>query len=295
MIPPSVGGAGGGDDAHPVLDYAIIRAVLWLARAARAKAEDLRDLISQTEQDELKRLRESGGVFPVDDSTAPIVEAIRRWQVGPDGDTGLGSWAKSRAEAATTGTVAGVTHGLLANLPPDRVMVTSTWRTRKDDRVRDTHRLAEGQVREAGDPFIVGGEPLAYPGDPAGSPGNVINCRCRTSHSVIVLPETKDLVRTAAGAEHYGQPVGSVIEAHKRPTSKHRLGLPGNLEAVGWGHEREESLATAAPLMLGGLGDVMRRAARHPSRLTDPTIARFANAAEDRQAKQQVARTSRSE
>ena len=44
---------------------------------------------------------------------------------------------------------------------------------------RDAHIAANGQVREVGQPFDVGGEKLQYPGDPThGSAGNVINCQC---------------------------------------------------------------------------------------------------------------------
>ncbi|MEU6932873.1 phage minor head protein [Streptomyces sp. NPDC046374] len=53
-----------------------------------------------------------------------------------------------------------------------------------DDRVREAHRLADGQEVALDEPFQVGGEALRYPGDPNGAAGNVINCRC----SVRVVP-----------------------------------------------------------------------------------------------------------
>jgi len=52
------------------------------------------------------------------------------------------------------------------------------WLTAEDDRVRESHAEANGQVVGVDEPFIVGGEELMYPGDPAGSPENVCNCRC---------------------------------------------------------------------------------------------------------------------
>ena len=55
---------------------------------------------------------------------------------------------------------------------------TKTWRTRRDERTRETHRAAHGQTVPVGDPFIVGGERLQFPGDPMGSAAEVINCRC---------------------------------------------------------------------------------------------------------------------
>lgn len=52
------------------------------------------------------------------------------------------------------------------------------WIATNDDRVRDDHASADGQVVEQGGTFTVGGEELRYPGDPDASPGNIINCRC---------------------------------------------------------------------------------------------------------------------
>jgi HK97 family phage portal protein len=52
------------------------------------------------------------------------------------------------------------------------------WLATRDNRVRDDHRAANGQVVGINEQFTVGGEKLRYPGDPMGSPGNTINCRC---------------------------------------------------------------------------------------------------------------------
>jgi len=52
------------------------------------------------------------------------------------------------------------------------------WLTAEDDRVRETHQEADGQVVPVDQPFIVGGEALDYPGDPGGSDEEVCNCRC---------------------------------------------------------------------------------------------------------------------
>lgn len=60
-----------------------------------------------------------------------------------------------------------------------------SWMTARDDRVRTTHRLIDGQVKEVDEPFLVPitlvgeeTEDLMYPRDPAGSAMNTINCRC---------------------------------------------------------------------------------------------------------------------
>lgn len=55
---------------------------------------------------------------------------------------------------------------------------TKVWFTAHDERVRDSHREAEGQVRPLGEDFEVGNSRLAFPGDPLGPIEEIINCRC---------------------------------------------------------------------------------------------------------------------
>jgi hypothetical protein len=52
------------------------------------------------------------------------------------------------------------------------------WYATSDNRVRDAHWLAHGQVRDVREKFDVMGEGLDHPGDPLGSAANVIQCRC---------------------------------------------------------------------------------------------------------------------
>lgn len=52
------------------------------------------------------------------------------------------------------------------------------WVTRHDDRVRPTHRAAEGQTVPLASEFVVGGFVLAYPADPAGPAQETAGCRC---------------------------------------------------------------------------------------------------------------------
>lgn len=52
------------------------------------------------------------------------------------------------------------------------------WMATLDMRTRESHKAADGQQVEVGEPFIVGGVELEYPGDPAGEPAEVYNCRC---------------------------------------------------------------------------------------------------------------------
>jgi uncharacterized protein with gpF-like domain len=59
------------------------------------------------------------------------------------------------------------------------------WIAAQDERTREDHAAADGQVVGQDEPFIVGGAALMYPGDPAGPAEQVINCRCAQGFIVI--------------------------------------------------------------------------------------------------------------
>ena len=58
--------------------------------------------------------------------------------------------------------------------------VGKMWLSQRDDRVRDTHTAADGQVVEVNEAFAVGGCLMRWPldGELCGDPGEIINCRC---------------------------------------------------------------------------------------------------------------------
>lgn len=56
--------------------------------------------------------------------------------------------------------------------------VEKYWIATGDDRTRETHREADGQVRAFADPFSIGGSEMLYPHDPAGPAKEIVNCRC---------------------------------------------------------------------------------------------------------------------
>ena len=53
------------------------------------------------------------------------------------------------------------------------------WVSRRDERVRDAHRVLNGQKVALMETFNVGGFPIRFPGDPLAPPSLTINCRCR--------------------------------------------------------------------------------------------------------------------
>lgn len=60
------------------------------------------------------------------------------------------------------------------------------WIAAGDERTREDHVLADGQVVALEQPFTVGGVMLMYPGDSEGPPEQIINCRCTTG---FILPD----------------------------------------------------------------------------------------------------------
>ena len=53
-----------------------------------------------------------------------------------------------------------------------------TWVSMKDDRVRLSHRILNGDTVLVSEPFVVEGIPIRFPKDPVAPPSMTINCRC---------------------------------------------------------------------------------------------------------------------
>lgn len=72
---------------------------------------------------------------------------------------------------------AGNFFGALANIGLNLVKV---WMSTQDDRVRDTHKDANGQKRNIDKPFEINGSDLLFPGDTSlgADPEETIHCRC---------------------------------------------------------------------------------------------------------------------
>jgi SPP1 gp7 family putative phage head morphogenesis protein len=86
--------------------------------------------------------------------------------------------SKSRAETiARTETMSSVNAGQFEVYKGEGA-TKKEWLSTSDDRTRDAHAAANGQVVGIDEPFDVGGEQIMYPGDPSGSAECVINCRC---------------------------------------------------------------------------------------------------------------------
>jgi hypothetical protein len=75
-------------------------------------------------------------------------------------------------------TVATSLSGRAARAEAQRTGQDLRWITTGDNRVRDSHRAAQGQTVAADEWFRVGGVPMEYPGDPAAPRDEIANCRC---------------------------------------------------------------------------------------------------------------------
>ena len=83
---------------------------------------------------------------------------------------------RARTIAQTTGTAA-FEAGQHAAFE-DADITRRRWLSQRDGSVRDSHRKADGQLRDLDKPFDVGGSALLYPADPNGASREVIGCRC---------------------------------------------------------------------------------------------------------------------
>ena len=56
--------------------------------------------------------------------------------------------------------------------------ITNKWDASSDKFTRDSHRAADGQIRQQGEAFNIGGYAMMYPGDQSAPAAEVVNCRC---------------------------------------------------------------------------------------------------------------------
>ena len=106
----------------------------------------------------------SGATLPeVAAGVRAVIPAIARWSADAIARTethGAANYGSNEAAAET-------------GLPLRR-----EWLAAKDERTRESHAAADGQIVGMDDPFAVGESFLMYPGDPNAPPEEVVNCRC---------------------------------------------------------------------------------------------------------------------
>lgn len=80
--------------------------------------------------------------------------------------------------AARTGTISTSNLGVHSSFEESDMVVAEEWVAIGDQRTRDDHNEADGQIVAVGETFLVGGEELEHPGDPTASLEQIANCRC---------------------------------------------------------------------------------------------------------------------
>jgi len=79
---------------------------------------------------------------------------------------------------ARTETIRASNFGALEGAKFTGLKLNKEWISTFDDRTRDDHLAADGQIVGRDELFDVGGDQLPYPAAVNGKPGNTINCRC---------------------------------------------------------------------------------------------------------------------
>jgi SPP1 gp7 family putative phage head morphogenesis protein len=144
----------------------------WVGREALRKAT----MIAATDSDDVRNAIRRG----LDEGlgVAEIAKGIRE-------STSLTTYRASTV--ARTETHAAATFGSIESVRDAEqqlgIVMNKEWLATTDDRTRDAHLAADGQIVRTNEMFNVGGEMMDRPGDPSASAENVINCRCGIAYS----------------------------------------------------------------------------------------------------------------
>ena len=141
----------------------------WIRRYAPLKVVR----IEETTRDEIRAAVAEGSA--AGDSVAAVANRIESATGGLIGRAR--AVVISRTETHTAAVAAGDFAAEATGLQLRR-----EWIAAGDERTRDTHKAADGQVVGLREPFRVGSEYLTRPGDPDGPPEETINCRCVVGH-----------------------------------------------------------------------------------------------------------------
>lgn len=110
------------------------------------------------------------------------------------------SWAERIARTEVTGAA---NEAALNAADQSGVVQQKQWLATPDERTRESHADADGQIVDLGDQFEVGDSALDFPGDPGGDAGETINCRC-TMLLLIENPDTGAIDEVDPGDEGGG-------------------------------------------------------------------------------------------
>jgi SPP1 gp7 family putative phage head morphogenesis protein len=130
------------------------------------------EIISQTTVEQMRRLISQGEI-----------EGLSTDQVARNIVKQIPTISRYRANAiARTETHTAANYGSQAAAEATGLNIQKEWVAANDERTREDHIDADGQIVGLNESFDVGGEALMFPGDPSGSAGNIINCRCTVAY-----------------------------------------------------------------------------------------------------------------
>lgn len=148
--------------------------------------------ISQTSKDEIAGLLQQGEAegWTISTMQVAMTDLFNQWI---HGNTDAAGFAGQRLPPYRTEMIARTVSMQAYNagstaLYEDSGVEEQEWVATNDDRTRETHAAANGQVVRVGEPFDVGGSQMLYPGDDSlgADVAEIVNCRCTT---VPIIPE----------------------------------------------------------------------------------------------------------
>ncbi|ADD07766.1 capsid protein gpC (plasmid) [Natrialba magadii ATCC 43099] len=102
--------------------------------------------------------------------------------------------------AARTGTISTSNLGVHSSFEESDLVIGEEWIAIGDQRTRDDHDDADGQIVAVDESFLVGGEELDHPGDPSAPLEQIVNCRC-TVVAVFADDLTEDEIEALEAGE----------------------------------------------------------------------------------------------
>lgn len=147
--------------------------------AARVVREVVTDVVRLVGRSAARQARLLVGLVNDADQNGESITSIREMIRGRVEQ--VKNWADGVSVVASTGTINGARNAAAdeAELTDETLEVKREWISKRDEKVRGSHKTADGQSRGIREPFIVGSSLLRFPGDPLAPIHETANCRCR--------------------------------------------------------------------------------------------------------------------
>lgn len=151
-------------DAEPDFDIHSTKVSDWLNKYCGDQIHDINTTTKKEIRDQIKAGENAGESIP------DLSERISQY---------FNDTIDYRTDRiARTEVMSASNNASLMGMQQSGVVDNKEWLTALDERTREWHAEANGQVVKIDGSFVVDGEELDCPGDPAASPENIINCRC---------------------------------------------------------------------------------------------------------------------